>query len=399
MKEPIIKSLLDTDLYKLTMMQCVLHHFPSSMVEYKFKCRNAINLGAYLTEIQGEVKNLCNLQFTEEELFFLSKLDYVKSDFIEFLRIFKLNSNFIELKLDDEKQLAVTIRGPWLHTILFEVPVLAIINEVYFRNTVLDREQAYINGRQLLQNKINFLKSEIIKDSKIKNFRFTDFGTRRRFSKCWQEEVVVTLAKELPGNFMGTSNVLLAMKYKSYNLVPIGTMAHEFLQACQALGSRLVDSQKYALEKWTQEYRGRLGIALTDVISMDAFLNDFDLFFAKLFDGLRHDSGDPLVWGAKAIAHYKKLKIDPLSKLLIFSDGLTIHSALDIYKYFYGRAKTAYGIGTSLTNDLGFTPVQIVIKMVKCNNQSVAKISDSPGKSLCEDISYINYLKKVFSHD
>lgn len=394
MSEPVITSLLDTDLYKFTMMQCVLHHFPAAMVEYKFKCRSNEDLSPYIDEIKTEVARLCDLKLLDEELEFLATLDYIKSDFIEFLRIFKLNSDFINIKLDQDNNLDITIKGPWLHTILFEVPLLAIINEVYFKHNCKDLEKAYHTGRVKLADKIqlvNIHQSKIPKNQKV--FKLSDFGTRRRFSKNWHEEVIKTLKDNLPNNFAGTSNLYYA---KKYNLIPIGTMAHEFLQACQALGPRLVDSQKYALEMWTQEYRGRLGIALTDVVGMDAFLNDFDLFFAKLFDGLRHDSGDPIVWGEKAIEHYKKLKIDPFSKYLIFSDALTVQSALDIYDHFTGRAKTAFGIGTSLTNDVGMRPIQIVIKMTRCNNQAVAKISDEPGKSMCQDSSYIEYLRQVF---
>lgn len=393
----VITSLLDTDLYKLTMMQCVLHYFPASMVEYKFQCRNQDNkniakLGLYLDEIKQEVQNLCNLKFTEDELEFLSGLDFIKSDFIEFLRLFKLNPDFINITKDENNNLDIIIKGPWLHTIMYEVPVLAIVNEIYFRNNDII-ENSYCTGDNLLENKINLIKNYNNNKVNINKFKFTDFGTRRRFSKYWHEYVVTKLVQELPINFVGTSNVLLA---KKFNLVPIGTMAHEFLQAAQALGPRLVDSQKFALEIWTQEYRGRLGIALTDIVGMDAFLNDFDLFFAKLFDGLRQDSGNPIEWGEKAIEHYNKLKIDPNTKRLIFSDALTIKSALNIFEHFYGRAKTAFGIGTSLTNDLGYEPIQIVIKMIKCNNQPVAKISDSPGKIMCQDQSYLDYLKQVF---
>ena len=393
MAKQIIESLLDTDLYKFTMMQCVLHHFPAAMVEYKFRCRSNEDLAPYINEIKDEINKFCELRLQEDELLFLSKLDYVKSDFIDFLRIFKLNPNFISVNLDKEKKLEITIKGPWLHTILFEVPLLAIINEIYFRHLCKDTNQAHSIGREYLHNKIDLIKENAAQHSNRILFKFSDFGTRRRFSRDWQEQVIKTLAQEIPNNFIGTSNLLFA---KKFNLVPIGTMAHEFLQACQALGPRLVDSQKYALEMWTKEYRGRLGIALTDVVGMNAFLNDFDLFFAKLFDGLRQDSGDPISWGEKAIAHYKKLKIDPMTKLLIFSDGLTMPRAFEIYEHFYGRAKTAYGIGTNLTNDVGFKPIQIVIKMVRCNNQPVAKISDAPGKSMCDDPSYINYLHQVF---
>lgn len=387
---PIITSLLDTDLYKLTMMQCVLHQFPSALVEYKFSCRNQANIGQYIHEIENEINHLCDLQFTQEELNFLATLDYIKSDFIEFLRIFKLNRDFIKLSLTQDKQLSLVIEGPWLHTILFEVPVLAIINEVYFRNQCKNPD--YAQGQELLKNKIGLIKAT--KDVDIQNFRLADFGTRRRFSKSWHDYVLNTLVNSIPENFIGSSNILLA---KKYHLIPVGTMAHEFLQACQAVGPRLIDSQKYAFEVWAQEYRGRLGTALTDVVGLDAFLRDFDLYFSKLFDGLRQDSGDPIIWGERVIEHYKKIKIDPTSKLLTFSDSLTIPLAINIYKHFYGRATTAFGIGTNLTNDLGYEPIQIVIKMVRCNNQPVAKISDSPGKTVCDDKSYVQYLKQVFS--
>lgn len=399
MVKPIIDSLLDTDLYKFTMMQCVLHQFPAAMVEYKFKCRNNTDLAPYLVEIKREVQNLCELRISEDELSFLSRLDYIKPDFIDFLRIFKLNYNFIDIKLNSEKKLDITIKGPWLHTILFEVPVLAIINEIYFRHQCQASDEAVKTGQTSLKEKIQLIKDHTLANKPNKkniSFKFSDFGTRRRFAKDWQDQVIATLVKEIPECFIGTSNLYFAKKYK---LVPVGTMAHEFLQACQALGPRLVDSQKYALEMWTKEYRGRLGIALTDVVGMDAFLNDFDLFFAKLFDGLRQDSGDPINWGEKAIEHYKKLKIHPMSKTLIFSDGLTVPKALEIYQHFYGQARTAFGIGTNLTNDVGFTPIPIVIKMVRCNNQPVAKISDEPGKSMCDDQSYLDYLRQVFYSD
>ena len=180
------------------------------------------------------------------------------------------------------------------------------------------------------------------------------------------------------------------------HLVPIGTMAHEFLQSFQALGVRLRDFQKAALEAWVQEYRGDLGVALTDVISMDAFLADFDLYFAKLFDGLRHDSGDPYVWGDKAIAHYETLRIDPSTKMLTFSDGLDIDKVLSLYHYFSHKIPVAFGVGTNLTNDMGLEALQIVIKMTHCNGQSVAKLSDAAGKTMCTDDTFLAYLRQVF---
>ncbi|PHQ78553.1 MAG: nicotinate phosphoribosyltransferase [Coxiella sp. (in: Bacteria)] len=382
----IITSLLDTDLYKLTMMQCVLHQFPGSMVEYRFKCRNKALLAPHRDEISAEINALCKLYFSESELDYLSALPYIKTDFIEFLRLFHLNERFITLSTHGD-DLEIVISGPWLHTILFEVPVLAIINEVYFRNTVPHPD--YDEGRKRLQEKLTFLKNE----PDNQDFIFSDFGTRRRFSKVWQFEIDRVLQEQVPQFLAGTSNLESA---KILGLRPIGTMAHEFLQACQALGPRLADSQRYALETWAREYRGRLGIALTDVINIKAFLNDFDLYYAKLFDGLRQDSGDPIQWGEKVIQHYIEQKIDPCTKTLVFSDGLTFEKAMELYHRFKDRSQPAFGIGTNLTNDLGYDPINIVIKMTRCNDQAVAKISDSPGKSMCQDDSYVNYLKHVF---
>ena len=384
--QPIITSLLDTDLYKLTMMQCVLHQFPETTVEYQFHCRNKAVLAPYIDEIQSEIDSLCSLHFQDDELDYLNTLDYIKSDFVEFLRLFHLNKRFIQLSTDGD-ELKIIIEGPWLHTILFEVPILAIVNEIYFRHQT--KLPDYDEGRRRLQAKIDYLKSA--PDNQL--FIFSDFGTRRRFSKVWQFEIDLTLKEQVPSYFVGTSNVANA---KQLGLRPIGTMAHEFLQACQAVGPRLADSQRFALETWAREYRGRLGIALTDVINLDAFLHDFDLYYAKLFDGLRQDSGDPIQWGEKVIQHYIDQKIDPRTKTLVFSDGLTFEKAMMLYRRFKDRSQPAFGIGTNLTNDLGYDPINIVIKMTRCNDQPVAKISDSPGKSMCRDDSYIRYLKHVF---
>jgi len=224
-------------------------------------------------------------------------------------------------------------------------------------------------------------------------FHIADYGTRRRFSRDWHAEVIGTLKRDMPRHFVGTSNVGLAMRE---GLIPLGTMAHEYLQACQAVGPRLIDSQRFAFDKWAEEYRGDLGIALSDVCGMDAFLRDFDLFFCKLFDGVRHDSGDPFEWGEKLIAHYRRMRIDPRSKTMVFSDQLNVPLAVRLFNHFRGRANIAFGIGTNLTNDLGHEPLQIVIKMTRCNGQPVAKISDEPSKTMDYDTSYVAYLRQVF---
>jgi nicotinate phosphoribosyltransferase len=385
----IIPSLLDTDLYKFTMMQVVLHHFPGAHVEYRFKCRNpGINLVPFVDEIRDEIRALTSLTFRGDELDYLRSLRFLKSDFVDLLGVFRLDERFITVAPleGSDREIDITIKGPWLHTILFEVPVLAIVAEVYYRNTVRDPD--FAEGRRRLAAKI--ADANAVGDPE---FRIADYGTRRRFSRRWHEEVVATLKREMPTHFVGTSNVDLA---RAAGLTPLGTMAHEYLQACQAVGPRLRDSQKFAFDTWAKEYRGDLGIALSDVCGMEAFMRDFDLFFCKLFDGVRHDSGNPFEWGDKMIAHYQRMRIDPQSKTMIFSDSLNVPLAIRLFQYFRGRTHTAFGIGTNLTNDLGYEPLQIVIKMTRCNGQPVAKISDEPSKSMDYDPSYVAYLREVF---
>lgn len=175
-------------------------------------------------------------------------------------------------------------------------------------------------------------------------------------------------------------------------------MAHQWIMAGQGVhGIRLSDSQKHMLDVWAKEYRGDLGIALSDTLGMGAFLKDFDKYFAKLYDGARHDSGDPYIWCEKLIEHYKSLNIDPRTKSAVFTDGLNIEKAVDLAIRFHNKIQTSFGIGTNLTNDVGFTPLNIVIKLVEVNGNPVAKLSDSMGKGMCEDYDYLNYLKKVFN--
>ncbi len=385
----IIQSLLDTDLYKFTMMQVVLHHFPGAHVAYRFKCRNPdVDLTPYVDEIRDEIRALAGLRFTAPELDYLRSWRFFKSDYIDLLGLFQLDERFITIgRLQgSEREIDIAIRGPWLHTILFEVPVLAIVSEVFFRNTQPRADLG--EGRRRLATKIAAING--VADPE---FRIADYGTRRRFSRDWQEEVVRTLNEGIGPKFVGTSNVELAMRH---GLTPLGTMAHEYLQACQAVGPRLRDSQVFAFNTWAREYRGDLGIALSDVCGMDAFLRDFDLFFCKLFDGVRHDSGDPFEWGEKLIAHYQRMRIDPHTKTMVFSDSLNVPLAIRLFEYFRGRMHTAFGIGTNLTNDVGFEPLQIVIKMTRCNGQPVAKISDEPSKTMDYDPSYVAYLREVF---
>jgi nicotinate phosphoribosyltransferase len=394
----IITSLLQNDLYKFSMLQGILHNFPEiDRVEYAFKCRTpGINLIDLKNEIWEEIDQLCSLSFKPEELAYLSSIPWYKPDFIDYLENYRLRKKHIYIG-EKDNELDVRVRGSLLNTMFFEIPLLTIINNVYFRNLVKEAslENALTTGKEKLKNKISIVKKYNKDRQNIGTapFLFADFGLRRCFSVDWHDEIVVTLKKELPDNFIGTSNVYLA---KKHDVKPIGTMAHEWLMIGQALPNvRLSKSQSYMLETWVKEYRGSLGIALTDTLGFDFFLKDFDLFFAKLYDGGRHDSGDPYTWCEKFIKHYENLKIDPTTKSAIFSDNLTIPIAIELTKTFGNRIKVSHGIGTNLTNDCGFEPLNIVIKPVMINGNPVAKISDSVGKCMCEDDSYITYLKYV----
>lgn len=372
------------------MQQCVLHQFPGAEVQYRFKCRTpGIDLRPFIGEINAELDHLCSLTFREDELDYLRSLRFIKSDFVEFLSLFHLKRKYVRVAPSDDYPCGIDIQveGPWLHTILFEIPVLAIVNEVYFRNMYPGLDET--EGRRRLDEKIAMLLNE----PGNADLHISDYGTRRRFSRDWQKTVLETLQARLGGIFTGTSNVMYA---KEMGLTPHGTMAHEYLQACQALGPRLRDSQVYGFEMWAKEYRGDLGIALSDVYGMEPFLKDFDMYFCKLFDGARHDSGDPFVWGERMIEHWKENRCDPRTKSLVFSDALTIPRVIALYRRFHGRVKVAFGIGTNLMNDRGPQSLNVVIKMVKANGQPVAKISDAPEKGMCEDESYLRYLRQVF---
>ena len=378
------------------MLQVVLHKFPQTHSVYHFRCRNLEDtvypLADILDDLNEQLDHLCRLKFAEDELLYLRSLRFIKSDFVDYLELFQLKRRFIKAGIDREGRLDIWVEGPMVQAMMFEIFVLAIVNELYFKR--IRSDEVLAEGERRLKAKVGLIRQyKAEQNPDDPPFLVSDFGTRRRYSFAWQKHVIETLHEAVPEVFRGTSNVLIA---KQLGIFPIGTMAHEFLQAFQALDVRLRDFQKAALETWVQEYRGDLGIALTDVVGMDAFLRDFDLYFAKLFDGLRHDSGDPYEWGDKAYAHYKKLKIDSRSKMLTFSDGLNLEKAWSLHNYFKDRFQVSFGIGTNLTNDMGQTPLNIVLKLVECNGQSVAKISDSPGKTMTDNDTFLAYFRQVY---
>ena len=383
--EPIVTSLLDTDLYKFNMDQVIFHKHTNLSGEYDFRCRNegVVFTPEMLEEINAQIDHLCSLRFSREELDYLRSIRFIKNDYVEFLRLWRPIREYVTTGLNEQGELSIVVRGPLFSAMQFEIYLLEIINEVYFR---LRYDYAVL--RASAEEKLN-QKIRDIQSGKY-TFSFAEFGSRRRLSREWEDEVVRRFSAET-GNCVGTSNVYLAMKY---GLKPIGTYAHEFVQMYQGIDSiPLAYTNHYAMEDWYDEYRGDNGTALTDTVTTDLFLLDFNRAMVNNYTGVRHDSGDPFEWGEKMIAHYKKYGVDPRTKLLLFSDGLDFDRAQQLYDYFKERVKVSFGIGTFCSNDTCEEPLNIVIKLQTVNGRPVAKVSDTPGKAMCRDREYLEYLK------
>ena len=392
--KPIIESLLETDLYKFSMGQAIYHQFPDYKTTWTFKCRNTdVKFTAeMIEEIKEQIKAYCELRFTEEELAYLDTIEWFKGSYIDFLRLWHPRYEDFEITTDADCGLTIDTRGTWLNTSMYEIPTLAIVNEVYFR-MAYDYNHLIESFKERLDAKYNALR-----DGKYYLGVFSEFGLRRRLSAEAQELAVqkfASLNKDLKcaTTFVGTSNVFLA---KKFGVKPVGTMAHEWIM-CVGQGNHKHNpaySNWYALDAWVKEYGVLNGTALTDAITTDCFLKDFQLTYSTLFSGVRHDSGDPIEWGEKMIAHYEKLGLDPKTKTLLFSDSLDFERADKIWRHFQGRAKVAFGIGTYLANDTDVEPLNIVMKTTACNGQDVAKISDVEGKGMCKNPAYVHYLKR-----
>lgn len=386
---PILTSLLDTDAYKLHMQQAVYHRYRNINVVAEFRCRGDELLGEYASEIRQQIQMMSQLALTDDEFTYLSGLPFFTQDYLNWLKTFRYNPEHVTVS-DRNGHLHVRIEGPWREVIMWEVPLLAVISEVVHRQRS-PHITAQMAVDQLRKNLASFIGQAA--DIDLNAFRLMDFGTRRRFSGEVQEAIVSTLKNEFP-YLVGTSNYDLAHKLQ---LAPVGTQAHEWFQAHQQISPVLANSQRAALQAWLDEYPDQLGIALTDCITMDAFLRDFGAKFAHAYQGLRHDSGDPLEWGEKAIAHYLALGIDPMTKTLVFSDNLDLDKALHLYRHFHQRVNLVFGIGTRLTCNIpDVKPLNIVIKLVQCNGKPVAKLSDSPGKTICQDKAFVKALRKAF---
>lgn len=386
---PIITHLTDSDLYKFTMLQAMWHRHPNLNGTYLFKCRNE---GVTFTpemvdEINAQIDHLCTLNFTDEELDYLKSLRFIKSEFVEFLRLWRPLRRYVTCHGNPDGTLYLEVSGPLFSVMQFEIYLLEIVNEVYFRMKY-DYMQLIDSAKEKLYHKINSFRMEEY------DFKFAEFGCRRRLSREWQDYVVGELLQT--GYCVGTSNVYLAMKY---GCKPIGTYAHEYVQMFQGIpGVTLAYTNKMAMDEWFDEYQGDLGTALTDTLGTDLFLMDFNKLQANCYTGVRHDSGDPIAWGEKIIAHYEKLGIDPKTKTLLFSDGLNFVKAQSIYNHFKCRINVSFGIGTYLSNDTNVDPLNIVIKLQYVNGHPVAKLSDVPGKTMCQDDGYITYLKNAVDY-
>lgn len=390
----IITSLLENDMYKFSMGQAIYHQFSDYKTTWTFKCRNTdVKFTTEMVEeIKEQIKAYCELKFTEDELAYLENIRWIKGSYVDFLRLWKPRFEDFEITTDVECGLSIETRGTWLNTSMYEIPTLAIVNEVYFRMQY-DYNTLITSFKERLNEKFNNLKS-----GKWYAGVFSEFGLRRRLSAEAQELVVEKFSHlndtaHCASRFVGTSNVYLA---KKFGLTPVGTMAHEWIM-CVGQGNHKHNpaySNWYALDAWVKEYGVLNGTALTDAITTDCFLKDFQLTYATLFSGVRHDSGDPIEWGEKMIKHYESLGVDAKTKTLLFSDSLDFERADKLFRHFNGRAKVAFGIGTYLSNDTIATPLNIVMKTTLCNGQDVAKISDTPGKGMCKNPAYVDYLQR-----
>lgn len=383
--EPIVTSLLDTDLYKFNMDQVIFHKHTDLCGEYYFKCRNkgVIFSEEVVQEINDQIDHLCTLRFTKKELDYLRSIRFIKRDYVEFLRLWRPIREYVTVSRSENGELDIVVNGPLFSAMQFEIYLLEIVNEVYFRMN-FDYETLRRSAEERLDQKIKDFNSGKY------TFRFAEFGCRRRLSREWEDTVVKRLTSETQ-NCVGTSNVYLAMKY---DLTPIGTYAHEFVQMYQGIDQiPLAYTNQYAMNDWYDEYKGDNGTALTDTITTELFLLDFNRSMVNNYSGVRHDSGDPFEWGEKIINHYEKYGVDPRTKLLLFSDSLDFDKAQKLYDHFTGRTKVSFGIGTFCSNDTCENALNIVIKLQYVNGRPVAKLSDNPEKAMCRDDDYLNYLK------
>ncbi len=368
----IIRSMIDDDLYKLTMSQAVWARYPDAEVEYRFINRGEQHFTSeFLSALREELRAMASLALTGKELAFLRGTGYFREGFLRFFADFRYDPKEVATDLDDAGNLDIRIRGRWARTIFWEVKLMAVISELYFR--LIERSWSMAGQEEQAQRKLGELQ--------LANARFAEFGTRRRRNFATQDLLVRTFAANAKDElFLGTSNVYLAMRY---GVPPVGTTAHEWFQGVSALES-LNHANRDALNAWLDVYAGvQIPLtALTDTFTTDAFLRDFERQLAQAYGSARHDSGCPFAFMDKMIAFYQSQGIDPRGKSLIFSDGLNVEKAVAIQRYARGRIGSVFGIGTHLTNDFADSPaLNMVIKLFRVDDTPVVKLSDVPGKA------------------
>jgi len=383
----MITSILDTDLYKFTMQQAILELFPDATAEYVFINRGNHKFNQkFDRKLAVEIEKMSSLKLDmQEKIWFRDTCKYFKPNYFEYLHNYRFNPDEVKFQVNEsDGNLILRTTGPWHRTVLWEVPLLALISEIYFSTIDTSWDKDYVAYNRRFGAKMELLQEN--------SCHITEFGTRRRRNSEVQR-LLVKYGKTFPC-FGGTSNVYLSM---INNLVPRGTMAHEWIMAMSVLEG-LRNANYYALQNWVRIYNASLGIALTDTYGLEAFLNNFNLRLSKLYDGVRHDSGDPFIFVDKIVKHYIKLGIDPSSKVAFFSDNLNPEKVVKINEYCKGKIKASFGIGTNLTNDFAFCnspALNMVIKMSKLNNVPVVKLSDERGKE-CGDRDALRIAKWTF---
>ena len=370
----IINHLLDNDLYKLTMQMAVIKKFPYAKVKYVFINRGGHQFpDGFVDELRIQLSKMEHLCLSKDQKLWMKKnLKFLEPSYLDFLEGYRYDSSEIKI-VQTGSNLEIEIEGYFYRTILWEVPLMALISELYF---LMVGEHPWDEDER---HRNNIVKRCVFRS---KGLHYADFGTRRRFSFDIQKEFIEDNINHEDTNFVGTSNVYLAYLH---NLKAIGTHAHEwFMFHAAKYGYKMANH--LAMENWVDVYRGDLGIALSDTFTTEVFFQSFDKKFAKLYDGVRQDSGDPKEFTDKVINHYKSLGIDPKSKTIIFSDSLNLEKAIDLKDYCRGKIKCSFGIGTNFTNDVGVIPLNMVIKMSEAKPEGevwhkTIKLSDVSGKN------------------
>ncbi|UXY15376.1 nicotinate phosphoribosyltransferase [Chitiniphilus purpureus] len=366
---PVIISLLDIELCRLMTMQALLHQHAQVHVEYAFRCQHPCELppGVLKAELEDQLDELCTLRFSAAELAYLARVPSLHPGFIGFLEGFRLPRQCVAVTASQDGGLAIRVAGPVLHCLPFGTYLPALLGEVYSRQFLL--APALVAGRERLLGKLDRLRRFARAPQRRFPFAWFEAGTRHRYARSWQEEVVFALTQAGFGAVNGTTNLYLAMRH---GLQPIGGMAPEYLGLFQGLAPAPEDAQRQALEHWVRQYRGDAGVAGGGSGTVEAFLAGFDRYFCKLFDGLCHEAGDPIAWGERVIAHWRAQGVDPAGKTLVFAQVATLERAFTLYHTFADRIPVRLGVGADLVHDCAQAPLHGELALLGCNGRMVA---------------------------